>query len=389
MKVVYIADARVPSEKAHPYQILKMCEAFAKTGQVDLVVPSRVQTRKMRRVKDIQQYYAIREKFKIKKLPSIDFLWVNIYIDVPRILQHFAFYLKAISFALFATLYCLFKKADVYYTRDRYFAFFFGYLKFLHRKKIYHEGHTSEPLVSGLVKRGRVDGLIVTAHALKQLYRKEILERKVLVAPHGVDLSMFSNSMPKEEARRKLNLRLKGKIVCYTGHLYHWKGVYNLAISAKYLKALVCFIGGTDKDIQNFKKFVEENNINNVVIVGYVPPITVPMYLSASDVVVLPTLGEDILKAGAMPLKLFEYMASKRPIVASNLPSIREILNEKNAVLVKPGSPEALAEGINRVLNDKALADKLAENAYKDVQQYDWVKRAEKVLEFIRVDAKV
>ena len=83
------------------------------------------------------------------------------------------------------------------------------------------------------------------------------------------------------------------------------------------------------------------------------------------------------------PLKLFEYMASKRPIVASDLPSIREILNEESAILVEPGNPKALAEGIKKVLQDEELAKKLAENAHRDVQQYSWEKRAEKILEFM------
>ena len=85
------------------------------------------------------------------------------------------------------------------------------------------------------------------------------------------------------------------------------------------------------------------------------------------------------------PLKLFEYMASKRPIVASDLPSIKETLrNEKNAILVKPDNPQALAEGIKRVLIDKELADRISEQAFKDAQEYSWEKRSGRIFKFMR-----
>jgi glycosyltransferase involved in cell wall biosynthesis len=77
-------------------------------------------------------------------------------------------------------------------------------------------------------------------------------------------------------------------------------------------------------------------------------------------------------------------MAARRPIVASDLPSVREILNERNAVLVKPGEPEALAEGIERALKDEELANRIAGKAYEDVQEHSWERRAARILNFIR-----
>jgi len=76
-------------------------------------------------------------------------------------------------------------------------------------------------------------------------------------------------------------------------------------------------------------------------------------------------------------------MAARRPIVASDLPSVREILNEKSAMLVKPDDPEALAEGIQKVLEYGESGHKLAENAFQEARLYTWEKRAEKILEFM------
>ena len=84
------------------------------------------------------------------------------------------------------------------------------------------------------------------------------------------------------------------------------------------------------------------------------------------------------------PLKLFEYMAAGVPIVATDLPSIREILHHKeNAWLIEPGNPQALAEGIQYLLEDPVFAEHLARGAKRDVQQYTWERRAAAILRLL------
>jgi len=96
-------------------------------------------------------------------------------------------------------------------------------------------------------------------------------------------------------------------------------------------------------------------------------------------------LTQELISASfTSPLKLFEYMAAGVPIVASDLPSTREILTpEVNAVLVPPNNPQALAAGIQRVLEDRDLANRIAQNALEDVMQFSWKKRAEKIIIFL------
>ena len=86
----------------------------------------------------------------------------------------------------------------------------------------------------------------------------------------------------------------------------------------------------------------------------------------------------------ASPLKLFEYMASGRPIIASDLPALREILNDKNALFFEPGNADDLARAIKMLKQSQALGYHLSQQALSDVKEYTWDKRALKILDFIR-----
>jgi glycosyltransferase involved in cell wall biosynthesis len=84
-------------------------------------------------------------------------------------------------------------------------------------------------------------------------------------------------------------------------------------------------------------------------------------------------------------MKLFEYMASKKPLIVTDLPSLREIVSDEiNGLIVPPSDPEALARAIKRLSDDKLLARKLAENAYLEVlEKYTWQKRSQKIITFL------
>jgi glycosyltransferase involved in cell wall biosynthesis len=102
-------------------------------------------------------------------------------------------------------------------------------------------------------------------------------------------------------------------------------------------------------------------------------------------VVTIPWQHKEFSAYFTSPMKLFEYMAAGMPIVATDLPSLREVLRHgENAWLVAPGNAKALVEGICRVLCDGGLAQRIADQARHDAQQYSWQQRASTILTRVR-----
>jgi glycosyltransferase involved in cell wall biosynthesis len=371
MKIIYIANSRIPTEKAHGIQIMKMCEAFARAGnEVELILPRRLNQIK----NDPFEYYKVERIFKIKKIPCLDLITLDKYIG------HLGLWLESLTFYLSFLLRFILERADMFYTRDRLFLPL-GWL----RKNVVFEAHAFPSrffLYSPFIKR--LKKIIVITRGLKELFiERGISAEKILVAPDGVDFDKFNLAKSREECRNTLNLPLDKKIVLYAGHLYPWKGADALAQSSRLLpdNVLVYFVGGTGEDVERFKN--KYSDIQRVEIIGYRPYGEIPLWLRAADVLVLPNSGkEDISKYWTSPMKMFEYMASGTPIVASDLPSIGEILDETNAVLVAPDDQEALAEGIRRVLGDTNLARALAQKTLEDVRRYSWQRRSEAILNF-------
>jgi glycosyltransferase involved in cell wall biosynthesis len=125
----------------------------------------------------------------------------------------------------------------------------------------------------------------------------------------------------------------------------------------------------------------QASGIGNVVLVGQRPWREIPLWLKAARVLVLPNTGrEEISRHYTSPLKLFEYMASGTPIVASDIPSIREIMNDTMGFFAVADDAESFARAIERALGDPEEAARRAEQARADVRKYTWARRAEEIL---------
>ncbi len=401
MKLLYIANVRFPIEKAHGIQIASMCEAFGKMGaQIELVLPTR-NNPDFENV-DPFGYYGVGKNFQIKKLQTPDptwlmRLWPGWYIKT----QASLFIFKLNSYLSKLNL-----ENPNFYTRDEYL------LPILQKfsGRVTWEAHNLPAKKEYYLKYWqKCYRIIVISRGLKNvLIDLGISEDKILVAPDGVDLEKFSArgrsalggkvKSEKFKVREKLGLSKNAKIIMYAGHLYEWKGAKTLldaALNTKFTPSssppyqggeregvLFVFVGGTEHEITKFRELAR--GFDNILILGHKPPSEMSKYLAVADILVLPTSGKsDIGKKYTSPMKLFEYMAAGRPIVASDLPSIREVLDESTALFFTPDDPLSLRQKIEELLKDEQLQERLADKALTRVKDFAWDGRARKILQFL------
>src|SRR3989304_5861971 len=101
-------------------------------------------------------------------------------------------------------------------------------------------------------------------------------------------------------------------------------------------------------------------------------PQRVPRYLRAADIAVLPFPDNPHFSRDMSPLKLFEYMASGMPIIASDLPSVREIVSEKDVFFTKPGNHASLVAAIVESIRNTEEAARKGERGLQLANKYSW-----------------
>jgi glycosyltransferase involved in cell wall biosynthesis len=235
--------------------------------------------------------------------------------------------------------------------------------------------------------RGRKRWVSITralVHILERDFLMHLSEEEVVIAPNGVDLERFASLPDPATARRQIGLRESPTVMC-TGHLYAGRGADLFLTLAKSLpQAQFVWVGGRREDIEKWKQRVESDN---VTFTGFIPNRDLPLYQAAADVLLMPyshsimgSSGSADSGAVASPMKMFEYMAAGRAIVSSDLPVIREVLHERNAVLCKPEEVGDWRLEIESLLGSETRRIELGEQARRDVQGYTWVARAQRIM---------
>ncbi len=374
--LLYIANQRLPTEKAHGLQIAKMCEAFADAGiSVELLVP----TRQNGSPDKIFDYYGVQKNFSVTTISSPDFYW-------PNTLDRFSFFIKQWIAARRLVRVALSKKPDIVYSRDEFSVFLASF--YADRPRILFEAHTFSSRRKLYYRRFQKAGVNIIA--ISKGIRDAFIAfgynpENIFVAHDGVDIEQFNIDQSRTESRALLKLPLDKKIILYAGHLYPWKGAHVLADASQSLddQHLVIFVGGTEKDFTQYKK---TSASSNSIFLGHQSHDRIPTYLRAADIVVLPNSGKEVIsRLYTSPLKMFEYMASGTPIIASDLPSIREILTDRNAFFFTADDSKALGERIREVALNEPEGQRRARQALHDVQGYSWKNRASQILQYVGI----
>lgn len=377
--IIYLTNARIPTEKAHGLAAMKLCEAFAALGaEVIMVVPWRVNPLRA----DPYRYYCVNKNFELRTLPSVDFMWLGWG-------QRFFFLLQAFSFSLTAAFWLFYRyglsrelNKHIIFSHDHLLLFFASFFA----PNIFYDIHDfpQNTIFYRRVLRKAAGLAVQTKWKVTKLSGNFGVPReKIVYWPNGVDLKHFDLPLAKAEARKKLNLPLDKKIALYTGQLFGWKGVETLVKAAGLLPGdtAVYIVGGAEKDIWRLKAQSPKLQNPNLVFIGQRPWPEMPIWLKSADVLVLPnTAKEKISLYYTSPMKLFEYMAAGRPIVASDIPSIREVVDETMVFFAKADDAGSFAETIQKVLADNHGAGGHANRALEEVRKYTWAARAKRIL---------
>ncbi|HIE25368.1 MAG TPA: glycosyltransferase, partial [Anaerolineales bacterium] len=157
-----------------------------------------------------------------------------------------------------------------------------------------------------------------------------------------------------------------------------------LRLAEKSPQTQFMWVGGQPDDLRAWRGRASE--LKNVKFTGFVHNAELPLYQAASDILIAPyekvisgSSGGDSASV-ASPMKIFDYMAVQRPIITSDLPVIREVLDEKSAIFCPPDDVEAWHSAITKLLGDKTLRENLAKNAYERVKEFAWGRRQKKIL---------
>ena len=364
MRIAAIAGSTVPSDTANSLQVMKACQALVQIGHdVTLLVPGSRNT-----TVDLKQHYGLQTDFPIEWLSSSSrriFTWDS--VRRARALKADVIYSWFPQSAVFGLL----RGMPVVFEIHIQPSGFFG--------PVWHRLFAT---IRGRKRLASITRALV--NILERDFHMRFSGDEVVIAPNGVDLERFDSLPDPETARRETGLR-EGPTVMCTGHLYAGRGAdLFLALAKSLPQVRFVWVGGRPEDIANWKLRVESDN---VTFTGFIPNRDLPLYQAAADILLMPYSRSIMGSSGfadsasvASPMKMFEYMAAGRAIVSSDLPVVREVLNEKNAVFCKAGETGDWRLVIESLLNDDRRRLELGERARGDAQGYTWVARAQRIM---------
>jgi glycosyltransferase involved in cell wall biosynthesis len=209
-----------------------------------------------------------------------------------------------------------------------------------------------------------------TAERLRELYG----EREIEALPNGVD---WPEHLPVKDWAHA------GSHIAYAGSFFGWKGVADLVQAASELAGCTIALYGGDAAQLARERGRAPAAGARLEFRGHVPQQEVMRGLASACIAVLPN-RDDPDSRYTSPIKLFEYMAAGCAIVASELPPLRAVLAEDEAVWVRPGDPASLAEGIRSLAADPERARRMGERAREKARGFTWRARAERLAGLLR-----
>jgi glycosyltransferase involved in cell wall biosynthesis len=234
-------------------------------------------------------------------------------------------------------------------------------------------------------------GIVAHSHLCRRSFLENgVSEERVTTIHNGYAPAHFTPELTREAARARLNLTADARIATYTGHVDATKGIDILVRIALQLPEVEFLLVGAvpgSAGERTVLQLIQEAGVKNVCLLPRVPQSQIPLYLFASDCLVIPPAAAPLRIYGrtVLPMKTFSYLAAGRPIVAPDLPDLREVLRpDENALLIPPDDVDAAAAAIRLAVLDPIVGERLGSAARRDAAQYTWQARAERVSAFLQ-----
>jgi glycosyltransferase involved in cell wall biosynthesis len=379
VKVFYPYPEEFTFNKAREIQTIHTCHALARQGcEVTLGAALRPGV----------TGEAILNYFRLPALPNLKFVFLPRYIHFTKtfVISFQSLFLRCLQDHVQKAKAR--KDIDLIYTRHLKVAEFclrqnFGIPIVFESHEVFSLGQVDSPekfqrlFEQETFVYSHVEGLVTISNHLKDYLHSHFPIRCPLErASDGVDLELFGSMDDK---------RIDRNLIIYTGSLFGWKGVDTVIKAMRYLPdQKLWIVGGTPREISEKQQLASRWKVaDRCTFQGYISRGDLAEPLAKAYIGVLPNHREEISERFTSPLKLFEYMAAGKVIVASDLPSIREILDPEKAYLCPPASPRSLAEAIQSVYRNPELARSRTTQAREAAQQYSWACRAQVISNFL------
>ncbi len=388
MLLTYVANVRLPTEKAHGLQIVQNCEALAAAGlDVTLVAPRR-RNRPDLAGRDVWAHYGVPRSFAIRRLPCVDLF------PLGRWFEPVSARLQLVTFTAAAALSGCARRADGLYSRDALAMLVVGWLT--RATHVVYEAHQLASSGPGVWLERRALGRATLVIAVTEQLANQLRSRggrRVIVLRDGFRADRFGGTPNAAEARRQAGVPDAAFCVGYVGQLQTLGMSKGLDAAVDAIARLqdprvhLCLVGGPPYAVAALRSRWVGHGLSPDAFhaAGDIPPAQVPNALAAFDVAVMPLPWTPHFANCASPLKMFEYMAAGCPVVASDLPSISEVLrHDETALLVPPGDVPALAGALARLRDDAGLRLRLGTAARAAATAYSWTARAQAIVAALR-----
>lgn len=374
LRIHYVINARVPHVRAYGIQIAKMSEALIEAGaELTIVIPKTLASER-----DMQAVNGLRTPVRTVVLSGLD------WYDKGRI----PFLIASLVFMISSFVYLMREKRrgniDCVYTVDMD-TFSYALLPLTGVPCIAEMHGAKRPTFANRFFFRRARSIVATNQEIADTLADtfSIARERILVEPNGVDLSEFEHAPDKSAARSQLSLPAGGRIALYAGRFYAWKGLEILVRAAALSPDVQWYvIGGTE---DSFKKFTGTHTLpENVHVMGDKSSPEIPIWLAAADtLLILGTKTHEQSYRFTAPMKIYEYMAARRPVVAAGTPALRGIIQENEANFYTPDDAVDLVRAITSTIENDTKNQ--IERAREASAHHTWLKRAQRVLSTLSV----